>query len=57
MKNDLVWLSTGLVSNQLITRNRTWKWKKIDEVERAAHVVKLVTDTEVEQDRKNLSDF
>lgn len=58
VKNDLVWLSAELVSSQLITADQGAELRngKIDELERAAHVVKLITD-KVEQDRKNFRLF
>lgn len=58
VKNDLVWLSAELVSSQLITADQGAELRngKIDELERAAHVVKLITD-KVEQDQKNFRLF
>ena len=54
VKNDLIWLSAELVSSQLITADKGAELRngKIDEVERAVNLVKLVTD-KVEQDRNN----
>lgn len=58
VKNDLVWLSGELVSKQLISADQGEELRngKIDAVERAAGLVKLVTD-KVEQDKRNFKIF
>ena len=57
-ENHLVWLSGELVSKQLITADQGEELRngKIDAAERAASLVKLVTD-KVEQDRRNYDTF
>ena len=54
VKNHLVLLSAELVASQLITADKGAELRngKIDELERAANLVKLVTDR-VEQDWNN----
>ena len=58
VKNDLVWFSGELVSKQLITADQGEELRngKIDAVERAASLVKLITD-KVEQDTRNFQTF
>ena len=58
VKNDLVRLSGELVSKQLITADQGEELRnsRNDAVERAARLVKLITD-KVEQDTRNYDTF